>query len=643
MATKIKFGNKIIQLPGSYSRIISGQNNPPRNLDYGKLIIIDNDVNGSLSNQQVMGGSGINGELYQGINSITSFTDINPFRDFVGRGWWWKAAQYLFNPDGNGNGVSEIIVTRPATTTSAIMEFNTLSLSNGGKFVIKTKDESLNSNAVTNEVRAISTTTISAAGTAADVITIKVSGVIVATYTVVTSDTIQLVVNGLVASATSLGICGVVSSNATTLVLSAPVGLGVLANSITPTIEKTGTVNGSVVIFAGGVSSTNLISGYAYTMESGVFNSSKWIMKIWKGSFKGLYSDGLAYDGITAAQSKPVLIAQSPEFNNIQELIDWGNTDSDFGFKFVVSDDSEVFGTGVVVSGDVSAIAGYSPASGATETYDSLDDTLEAIKEIDYNYVITTTDIKNIAADTDILKILNHLKLEAKYDKFLMLPILGTNSISESVTLAETFNSEKVNLVFDSILERSNLVSSGFRTWDSFYHSCLYLGRVLGIAPEIPLTFKKMNIDGVKTPLTEKQKEQLDEAGILCTIFDQDFGSFICLHDVNTLQDNDFVLTNEGLSHLIQIERIKSQLNKELIVNSKIDLLSDSTGVNRSSLTTAHAIEWTKIFLQRKIGSLIVEYRNVTATVTGDVILVDYEAMPNSEIKGIFFTGRLYL
>lgn len=650
MSTKVKFGNKTIQLPGTYSRIISGQNNPPSNLDYGKLLIIDNSLlatlNEEVDEQSITGGSGINGENFSGKNSIYRFSDINSFRDFVAYGYWWKAAQFLFNPDGNGNGVSEVIVVKPATTTSA--KANYFSYSNySGRLEFKTKDEGVNTTGQTNNIKATSKTTVSAAGAAADTIAIKFLTEVIASYTIKTGDTIQNVVTGLV---TSLGILGkelgfsLSTSDATSLTIAAPEGFGASLNTKTPiTIVKTGTVAATAAAFAGGTDPGKLIRGYAYSIETGVKDTSKFIFKFWRGVFRGYYVDGLPYDGVSEGSS-PELIAQSPEVSTLSELYDWCSKDSNFGSKFSVSTPLGIPLSTTILTIDVAMFASYVPFINGSEYYGStdFDDMLEVIKDIDYNYIIYPANSPGIDEPNN-LKLLNHIKLDAKYDKFMSIGVDSSYSVANTVIIATEYDSERVNLVYGSILERSKDISTGFREWSSFFHNCAVVGRILGLAPEVPATFKKLYIDGVKTPLTVKDREALDEAGVVCTVWDEDFKSYIILHDVNTLQDNDFVLTNEGKSHLIQVERIKSQLNKELVINAKLDLLSDPNGVNRSSLTKTDAIEWTKGYLQRKLGTLIVEYRNVTATVQGDVIFIDYEAMPNSEIKGIFFTGRIYL
>ena len=539
MSTKIKFGNKVIQLPGTYSRVISGQNNPPRDLDYSKLLIIDNDdLAATHSGNGILGGAGVNGTLASGKDAVYSLKDISEFRDFVGYGWWYKAAEALFNPDGRSQGVSEVLVIKPATTVPASMTFSpTGGGTAGGTFKFLTRDESAAAN---------------------------------------------------------------------------------------------------------GVDTAILTSGYGFSIVTGVYDTSKWIFKIFRGNVRGNYIDGLPYEGDLLTAVKPTLIAQSPEFNNVAELIAWAKSDAAFGRYFALDATSAVTGTGVVTGADISGLTTYVLASGGSATYDSLDDIFEVIKDLNYNYILTTSSTANPSTDAGILKIVDHITNEAKYDKTL---IIGghDDTIASTIGYAETFDNPRVNVVHGAIKKVSNIVSSGFREWNSFFHAAYYAGRILGLAPEVPVTFKDINIDGLVAPLTDKQKVQADSSGVVVTYFDEDFGRFVCLHGVNTFQDSDFVLNNQGQSHLIQVERIKAQLNKELIINSKLDLMSNPVGLNRFTLSEEDAVEWTKVYLERKIGTLLVEWRNVTATTVEDVILVDYEASPNSEIKGIFFTGRLYL
>lgn len=142
MATSFYFNNRQRMLPGVYSTITTNETTPPRNLDYGTCLIIDTGELGA----NFGGGSGIDGEKYQGQDSIYSFDTLADFRDFVKGGMYWKIAEALFNPDPNNPaavGISKLLFVRAAKTTSASLSFTTTA---GGTFKLKTLDEGLAAN-----------------------------------------------------------------------------------------------------------------------------------------------------------------------------------------------------------------------------------------------------------------------------------------------------------------------------------------------------------------------------------------------------------------------------------------------------------------------------------------------------------------
>ena len=95
MASTFYWNNKQISLPGAYSTIVSGETGPARQLDYGKVLVIDT---GTYS-AGFGGGAGINGENTSGQNAIYTFDTISDFRGFMKGGLWWRVAEALFAPD----------------------------------------------------------------------------------------------------------------------------------------------------------------------------------------------------------------------------------------------------------------------------------------------------------------------------------------------------------------------------------------------------------------------------------------------------------------------------------------------------------------------------------------------------------------
>jgi hypothetical protein len=172
------------------------------------------------------------------------------------------------------------------------------------------------------------------------------------------------------------------------------------------------------------------------------------------------------------------------------------------------------------------------------------------------------------------------------------------------------------------------------------------MGRLCGLPPQVPLTNKSIGVDGLIHNLTQLQKEQALDAGIMTTYFDTDFNDFVCLKGVNSLQNNANLINPDGTSFSVQVERIVGQINHDLIVNAKLQLLGQPAGVNRNTLSANYVKNWTEAFLETKVASasqdnLILSFRDVTVTQRQDTYWVSYAIVINNEIDKLFFTGFL--
>jgi hypothetical protein len=697
MATSKFFNNKKITIPGVYSTIKSGIKNPPITSDYSKVLIIDT---GTTPIAGWGGGSGINGQLASGQDAIYQFTDLNTYREFLKGGLLWKVAEGLFTPDGAENGVSTLYHVKAATTTKATLVFTaTGGGAAGGTVNFSPKDE------------------------------------------------------------------------------------GIIAN---------GKLDSS--------NDDNLYKGYAYTIESGVKDTDKWIFKVWRGSYTGLYSgDSISYDGVSKTASSPILLAQSPEFDNMSTLISWMEEDASFGEYFELNSSSTT-GTGVVNSADMTGKSDYQVSSSVgvegTENFSASDltDALEAVKDLHYTHILcdrygttsgtaqietvtlpatsaatqgdyillynhtgetvavwldidgdgtapTGTNYVNanykvevdiatggssatngtafyealkaqtswssqvtllnngdgtvtitqgdagdvtdaipkdasdatagsITSSTDadgadgtttyngsqVGAIVTHIQTDAKYDKYMFFG--GGKDVTEfdqssssSKVYAEYFDSEQVIVVHGNVKKSSNLTASGFRTWPTLYHAAVCLGRIAGLPPQVPGTLKSIGVEGLAHNLTDNEKEVALDAGIMVSYFDNDFNDFVILQAINTEQNNDNLINSDASSFSHQINRIKAQLNYDLVTNAKIDLLGDPSGVNRNTLSPTQVYNWTEKFLKSKVASasqdnLLVAtedvpngFKDITVTRTQDNYNITYGFVPNGEITKLFFTG----
>jgi hypothetical protein len=408
---------------------------------------------------------------------------------------------------------------------------------------------------------------------------------------------------------------------------------------------------GEGAIGAGELNGDTLLTGYAWSIATGTVNTAKWVFNIWRGTYTGEHTDGFSYDENDILSCPPVLVCQSPEFNNIQELIDWADTNYDFN-QFFIKGTCTVIGDGTINQADVTAVAGYHKATGATETYNAADLTsaLEAVQGLSYTHILCdkygTTDYNGASVGA----ILAHIETEAKGDKYMIYGggkdrtefSSGTGSLAQ----AAYFDTNKALVVHGDALKSSNLVPTGFRRWPSIYKAAAVLGRTVGLPPQVPVTNKSIGIEGEAHKLSDKQREQALDAGVISTFFDADFNGFVVTQGINTLQVNRDVIRADGKSFSWQAERIKAQLNNDLVYNAKVQLLGQPAGVNRNTLSANLVRDWTKTFLTTKVAvsgsdNLIISFQDVTVTQVGDAWNVTYAFVMNGERTRLFFTGAI--
>lgn len=552
MATSVYFNGKLRTLPGAYSTITSGDSTASRSLDYGTVLIIDTGVYGAGFG----GGAGVNGEGAQGLDAIYEFDDLTTFRNFVKGGMYWKCAEALWKPDpsnADAVGISKLLFVRACTTKAAKMTFTaTGGGSNGGTFVIRTIDEGLNANGVTEEIDGV----------------------------------------------------------------------------------------------------TYLKNGYAFTTEAGVDNPEAVVLKLWQGTFTGLYKDPvtgveLSYNELTVEQSDANLLCESPECTTMAELIYWAQTDENFGARFVLDDATAVKGTGEMNASDVTD--GYQLAAGGTETYTpntDLESVLSQIADVDYN-IVMTDQIGANALSAANKAIIAHRNLDAKFDKFVFIGAYDSRANYEaSLAYAKQANNAYVCIVHGGIGTASDMVASKIRWWGVFYNLCQVVGRTAGKPPYVPITNKTICGDKLQMIPNEKEMEKAVKAGLIIVSNNPYLKRFVILQGVTTLQDNTLLFNKKGQSFSLQFMRCLAQLNKECVVNAEIDLLADENGVNINTLSKGALETWTINFLQTRVATenqdnLISKFQNVVASRENDYYRVTYEVMINNEVTKIFFTGFL--
>jgi len=655
MAGQHFFDSSVITIPGAYSTIKGGITSPVLQLGFGNTLLI------STGNSKFYGGgSGINGTLKSGKDAIYTFNQLGEFRKFQKGGLHWFLAGPLFLPGGGASkGIDSLTYIRAAQTVPAeINLFFGSSASDGdendGSLDIQVNAEGYIGNGVLgDETRAKATITITNVGVVGDSIAVNIGGEPAGTYVVKPGDNIVAIVAGLASAIDANGLCEVFSQNTTQIVIYAPHGSADSLNGLPATIQTTGSVAGNSGNFSGGVEGTILTRGYAARMSAGKVDDTKFILSFYRGTYKGL--DGIIsidapedFDGIPELSTIPELIVKSPEVSTVQELVNWMNSNFTFKFYFTLADYS-IGASDEITTDDLAAYSIYEKAVGGTESYssDDLTDALEAIADLTFDFILaddwgvnarSTSNLSIIEFATNELQIKPDIYIGGGYD----VSDWNTGSNSSN-SLAVAFDSQYVTLVHGGA-NKIAIGGQGFKHYDSIYKAAAILGREAGLAPQIPLTFKNIGIEGEAHSLKKNDLELGLSNGVLMT---RAIGnSFEIVEGINTLQNDQLLVNPDGSTYSKQLARIERQLNKELVFNAKTVLLKKPDGTNRNTLKAEDVKTFVENYLQTKCAkdnqdNLIISFRDVNVVLNVDAYEVTYAFVANTAVNFIFFTGTI--
>lgn len=389
----------------------------------------------------------------------------------------------------------------------------------------------------------------------------------------------------------------------------------------------------------------NLTKGFAAKLSAGTIDTNAFVLTFYRGTYKGLDQNNLPFDGINEANSTPLVVAKSPEFTTATELAAWMKVDYLFNKHFKLISDPVIVGTGELSAADIVTYGSYTLASGGAESYVStqyLTDVLTAITDLDINFIFADQYGAN-AQSAQNYEILSHIVETSKFKPELYIGGGDDVNTFESISLATAvyYNNDSVTVVHGGVKKQSQ---QGMRNYNVMYHAAAVLGREAGLEPQIPITFKALDFDGVAHPLNDKEVIKGLKKGVVMTRLEG--SSFDIVKGVNTLQENTFLVNDDGTTHSKQMKRIARQMNKEIKVESKRTLLKNPNGVNRNTLSAVDVEAWLKKYLKTKIATiendnLILSYQDIVVTRQQDGYFINYKFVPNSEISFLFFTGLI--
>ena len=158
MATVVNFHGKKYIEPGAYAVSVYNPTSVVNVSQFGNVMIIDTGLSQTSANYtapgggqncyEFSGGSGVNGELSQGLKSVYEFENYEDFLAFIGGGQIGDIAQKIFEPRPGVLGAPKLYYTRAAATTAAKM---VLTLKTGVTLTLTCKNEGFTGNAVVSD------------------------------------------------------------------------------------------------------------------------------------------------------------------------------------------------------------------------------------------------------------------------------------------------------------------------------------------------------------------------------------------------------------------------------------------------------------------------------------------------------------
>lgn len=623
-------GNMVIE-PGVYSRILGGVPAKETDVTFGNLVLIDTGLGKGWG-----GGSGISGEFSEKMSSVYDFTDINDFQGFVKGGIYYDLANYIFAPYKSEAGPSKVSYIRAATTVPAAINLTfenaayKILLKNEGSVGNGLKDETLGRAVIQLDQSSIS---------AGDTFSITIGATTIGSGTLPNTSISQA--NAIMVNSINDGTSGYTAkvSGSTFTIFSKPG-----TNPATPVIFTGVTTNNAAanVPFVGYESGTKIAKGYGANLRKSIYDSDMYVVEFIEGAYSGMAPSGADYNGMTAKECVPKIVT-SFEFNNHYDFEAWMNNNP--AFKGVFSlDVSTITGSGLVTEDDFDDWNDYALASGGSEQYSAanLDSIIELLKEMDYEFILSDK-FGRQANSVENQKLIAELNKPAEFQKFLVIGG-GNNELEfdtdeySSVQVAKALDNEKVHLVHGGIKRYNNQIKD-VEVLPSIYFAANFVGRLCGLEPQVPITYKNLKVTDFVHDLSQRQREKALQAGVIHQRDVAGMGKVIN-QGVNTLQRNTQLFNPDGTSYEISIMRIGSILNK-MIVRKLRPLF---IGSNRGRTTPEDVKNVVSNLLRDscatdQVDNLIINFEQVTVRLQEDFYDVKYGFYPNGPINKLFLTG----
>ncbi len=394
-----------------------------------------------------------------------------------------------------------------------------------------------------------------------------------------------------------------------------------------------------------------LRKGYAFKMIAGTVDITKYKLEFYRGTYTGAATDGYPYGDIAEADSRVEIVLTTEEFDNFDDLVVILENDATFQEYFNILSEA-VAGDGSIDDDDLATYATYTDATGGTEDFGTTDFSrvLEDVATLRYSFLLSDAYGSTAQATNNDLLLSHVIDPDTSFEKIIFIGggVDSTKFTSESIAAAQHFDSDRVVVVHGGVKIDSSITTNKIREWDALYTTTMVLGRIAGLAPQIPGTYKTVPLSGVQHQLTNAEKKTGLKAGVLMVHYDTQLlnPGYTILQAVNTLQSNLNLVNEDGSTFEISVRRIAAQLNLELTINAREDLFGNENGANLNTLSDQSIVDWTAGQLAARtakptLDNLIIEYRNISVDTVQDAKFVTYEFKPNGPVNKFFLTGYM--
>lgn len=220
-------------------------------------------------------------------------------------------------------------------------------------------------------------------------------------------------------------------------------------------------------------------------------------------------------------------------------------------------------------------------------------------------------------------------------------PIVGVyggasgESIETTIQRVTTLNSKRAILTYPEVKIQN---TSGVTTLPPYMTSALVAGRIAGKATGDPITLDAVNIVGLGKTLKSADRDRLLEAGVTFIEFYRDStGTGHRIAQGLTTYQQDSNPSFREISMVIIADEISTELT---------ELLEKKFAGGRGTISSAGLIRnEVQSYLDRKVRQeVLVEYipESVLVRIEGEVVYVDYSAMPAGAINYILITTTYY-